>query len=146
MRYRLMAFLSVSAAIVLSPNASAQSPSVRQVPIVRMNPFPPSVPIIANAGVGPELDSAVIGNDPDSSTSNDTAGPGIALNRSIASGPGSPMPHPGSARAESHPELQLSIDALNHFEQRFVAAGGNQSQLNPPIRGSAWEMVLCWKP
>jgi hypothetical protein len=135
MRYRLMAFLSVSAAIVLSPNASAQSPSVRQVPIVRMNAFPPSVPINANAGVGPELDSAVIGNDSDSSTLNGTAGPGIALNRSIASGPGSPMPHPGSARAESHPELQLSIDALNHFEQRFVAAGGNQFSVEPPDQG-----------
>jgi hypothetical protein len=135
MRYRFMALLSVSVVMVLSPQASAQSASVRQIPIVGMNPFPPSVPINANAGVGPEIDSAVIGNDPDSGALNDAAGPGIALNRSIATGPGSPMRHAGNARAGSHPELVLSIDALNHFEQRFVAAGGNQFSLEPPDQG-----------
>jgi hypothetical protein len=57
------------------------------------------------------------------------------LNRLIATALGSPMPHMGSAKAKSHPELVLSIDALNHFEQRFVAAGGNQFSLEPPDQG-----------
>ena len=131
---------------MLSPNAAAQSSSVRQIPIVRTNPFPPGVPINASAGVGPELDSAVIGNDPDSGSLSDASGPGIALNRSIATAPGNPMPHPGSKKAGSHPELVLSIDALNHYEQRFVAAGGINSHWNRPIKAFAAEMVLCSKP
>jgi len=55
------------------------------------------------------------------------------------------MPHAGSSKAKSHPELVLSIDALNHFEQRFVAAGEINFHWNRPIKASAWEMVLCSK-
>jgi hypothetical protein len=130
---RFLSLLSVLLLIVLSPNASAQS--VRQIPIARMNPFPPTLPINTNASVGPELDSALIGNDPDADALNDGSGPGIAMNRSIANGPGFPMGHPGSGRADFHPELRLSIDALNHFDQRFVAGGGNQFSIEPPDQG-----------
>ncbi|MGB7845201.1 MAG: hypothetical protein WBL63_06270 [Candidatus Acidiferrum sp.] len=135
MRFRLVAILYLSVVVVLSPIASAQSSPVRQVPIVRVNPFPANIPINANAGVGPELDSALIGNDPDAALLNDAGGPGIAMNRSISNAPGSPMSHPGSRRADFHPELELSIDGLNHFQQRFVAGGGNQFSIEPPDQG-----------
>ncbi len=37
--------------------------------------------------------------------------------------------------ANSNPELQLGIDALNHFDQRFGANDGNQFSLEPPDQG-----------
>jgi hypothetical protein len=37
--------------------------------------------------------------------------------------------------AGSNPELALSVDGLNHFEQRYVANGGNQFSLEPPDQG-----------
>ena len=43
---------------------------------------------------------------------------------------------PSSAVASSNPELALSFDGLNHFDQRF-ANGGNQFSLEPP------DQALC---
>ena len=79
--------------------------------------------------------SALTGNDPDADALNDAGVPGIAVNRSISKASGSPMPHGGSGKAKSNPELVLSIDALNHFQQRFVAGGGNQFSIEPPDQG-----------
>jgi hypothetical protein len=45
------------------------------------------------------------------------------------------MSHGGNAKAKSNPELMLSIDALNHFQQRFIAGGGNQFSVEPPDQG-----------
>jgi hypothetical protein len=113
---------------------AAQSQSVRQVNLSRSAPFPATPTANANAAQGPELDSAVVGGDADNSGS-DSGGPGIPLNRTITKGPGSPMSSKGKGRAKSNPELTLSIDALNHFQQRFVAAGGNQFSIEPPDQG-----------
>jgi len=37
--------------------------------------------------------------------------------------------------AGSNPELTLSFDGMNHFDQRFVANNGNQFSLEPPDQG-----------
>jgi hypothetical protein len=65
----------------------------------------------------------------------DAGGPGISVNRTVSKGPGAGMRHSGSGKAKSNPELSLSVDALNHFQQRFVAAGGNQFSIEPPDQG-----------
>jgi hypothetical protein len=131
MRFRLVALFPLLVAMGLVSYLSAQTPVVRTVTLVQVNPFPADVPTNANAGQGPELDSALIGDDPDS----DGAGPGVAINRGIAEGPGNPMSHRGTDKAKSNPELALSIDALNHFQQRFIAGGGNQFSIEPPDQG-----------
>ena len=133
MRVRLVAVFHVLFVLLLVPLMAAAQ-SVRQVSLARSTRFPATPPINASAGNGPEFDSAVLGGDADSSDS-DAAGPGIAIDRTIAKSPGSPMSHGGNGKAKSNPELQLSIDALNHFQQRFVAGGGNQFSLEPPDQG-----------
>jgi hypothetical protein len=112
---------------------SAQSQTVRQVPLARSGPLPATPSLNANAENGPEFDSALVGDS--SNFGPDAGGPGIAVNRTVTRGPGSGMWHHGSGRAKSNPELSLSIDGLNHFQQRFVAAGGNQFSVEPPDQG-----------
>jgi hypothetical protein len=112
---------------------SAQSQIVRQVPLTRSGPLPQTPPMNSNAQVGPEVDSALIGDDADSGE--DAGGPGIAVNRTIAKGVGRGAVHHGSGKAKANPELGLSIDGINHFQQRFVAGGGNQFSIEPPDQG-----------
>lgn len=136
MRSRLIVALCIllGAALVSAIPASAQT--VRSISLARNNSFPAAPAISGSAGVGPEIDSALIGNDPDAGSLNgDASGPGIAINRSLGTGPGSPIGNGGSAKAKSNPELAQSFDALNHFEQRFVAGGGNQFSIEPPDQG-----------
>lgn len=135
MRKRSFVILQGFFVLLLVPLVvGAQSQSVRQVTLSRSGAFPATPPTNANAAQGPELDSAVIGGDADNSDS-DSGGPGIPLHRTIAKGPGGPMSSKGNGKAKSNPELTLSIDALNHFQQRFVAAGGNQFSIEPPDQG-----------
>lgn len=135
MRRRSIAVFQGLLVLLLAPLVvAAQSQTVRQVNLSRSAPFPATPPANANAAQGPELDSAVVGGDADSSGS-DSGGPGIALHRTISKGPGSPMSSTGNGKAKSNPELTLSIDALNHFQQRFVAGGGNQFSIEPPDQG-----------
>jgi hypothetical protein len=135
MRPRLQVVLRLALTVVLFPLVvSAQSQVVRQVPLTRSGPLPSTPPTSANAQQGPEIDSAVVGNDSDGS-GDDSGGPGISLNRTIAKGPGAALGHGGNGKAKSNPELTLSIDGINHFQQRFVAAGGNQFSIEPPDQG-----------
>jgi hypothetical protein len=128
----LVLLFRISLVVALFPLAvSAQSQIVRQVPLSRSGPLPQTPPINANAENGPEFDSALVGDDDGS----DASGPGISVNRTISKGPGSGMLHHGSGKAKSNPELSLSVDALNHFQQRFAAAGGNQFSIEPPDQG-----------
>ena len=121
-------------ALLLLPSlALAQRQVVRQIPLTRSGSLPATPPSGSNAQVGPELDSAIIGNDADGGDSD--GGTGIALNRSIAKGPGAPISDRGKGRAKSNPELALTIDGINHFQQRFVAGGGNQFSIEPPDQG-----------
>ena len=132
MHSRLVVVCLALAVMLLSVGAAAQTQTARQIPLTRSGPLPANPPISANAEQGPELDSALAGDDNDGS---DGSGPGISVNRGIAKGPGTGMQHAGSAKAKSNPELVLSVDAINHFEQRFVAAGGNQFSIEPPDQG-----------
>jgi hypothetical protein len=132
MRPRLIVVVRIALVIALLPLlVSAQSQSVRQIPLTRSGPLPATPPTNANAEQGPEVDSALAGDD----DSSDANGPGISVNRTVSKGPGSGMLHHGSGKAKANPELSLSVDALNHFQQRFVAAGGNQFSIEPPDQG-----------
>jgi hypothetical protein len=134
MRSRLIVLVRIALVIgVLPLVVSAQSQSVRQVPLTRSGPLPTTPPINANAEQGPEVDAALAGDSNDDGS--DAGGPGISVNRTISNGPGAGMVHHGSGQAKSNPELSLSVDALNHFQQRFVAAGGNQFSIEPPDQG-----------
>jgi len=133
--YSHFKFIFALATVFLLPlTVSTQAQSVRQVPLAAVNSLPSNSPIAADNGQGPELDSALTGNDADGSDS-DAGGPGIAINRTISKGPGSPMSHGGNGRAKSNPELLASINGLDHFDQRFGAANGNQFSIEPPDQG-----------
>ena len=134
MRSRFLVIPSVFLMALLSVAVAAHPQSVRQIPLVRNVPFPGTSPVIADTGQGPEFDSALVGNDADSGDT-DSSGPGISVNRSISNAPGNPLSHHGSSKAKSNPELTLSLDGINHFQQRFVAGGGNQFSIEPPDQG-----------
>jgi len=133
MRSRLLVWQGLFVLLLTPLVVAAQAQSVRQVQLTRSAPFPTTPPGNANAGQGPEVDSALVGDDADSGS--DAGGPGIAINRTVSKAPGSPRSHGGNGKAKSNPELMLSIDGLNHFQQRFVAAGGNQFSVEPPDQG-----------
>jgi len=134
MRSRFLVIPSLALIALLSAAVAAQSQSVRKIPVVRNAPFPGTPPANPNATQGPEFDSTQVGGDADSG-GDDGGGPAVHVNRTIAKGLGSPMSHHGSAKAKSNPELTLSIDGINHFQQRFVAGGGNQFSIEPPDQG-----------
>ncbi len=120
--------------IAVAGQSQSQPQSIRQIPLARNAPFPAASAANPNATQGPEFDATFVGGDADSAGS-DSGGPAIALNRTISNVQGTPMPHRGSTQAKSNPELALSIDAINHFQQRFVAGGGNQFSIEPPDQG-----------
>src|SRR6266481_7514945 len=133
MRSCFVVVLCLALVVILLPlGVAAQSQIVRQVQLTRSGPLPATPPTSANAQQGPELDSALAGDDNDGS---DGSGPGISVNRGIAKGPGAGMRHSGSGKAKSNPELNLTVDGIDHFAQRFVAAGGNQFSIEPPDQG-----------
>ena len=134
MHFRFAFIFSLAAAVLLALTASNQAQSVRQIPLATVSSLPASSAVAADNGQGPELDSALIGNDADGSD-DDAGGPGIAINRTISNGPGSPMSHGGNGKAKSNPELLASIHGLDHFDQRFGSANGNQFSIEPPDQG-----------
>jgi hypothetical protein len=89
---------------------SAQSQSVRHIPLAQSGPLPTTPPMNANADQGPEFDSMLVGDD-----NSDAAGAGISVNRTISAGPGIGMSHHGSGKAKSNPELAFSIDGPKSF-------------------------------
>jgi len=128
------AFLPRLFALLLFPLlVFAQTQVVRQIPLTRSGPLPAPSPVSPDATQGPEFDSALVGDDADNG--GDDAGSGIAINRTIARGSGAPINHGGNGKAKSNPELMLSIDGINHFQQRFVAGGANQFSIEPPDQG-----------
>src|SRR5260221_219194 len=97
-------------------SASSGEGAVRGV--TGCGPLPANPLMNASAQLGPEVDSALVGDADDNS---DAGGHGISVNRGIAKGRGVGVRSSGSGRAKSNPELILSMDGINHFEQRFVA-------------------------
>ena len=84
-----------------------------------------------NGGIAnPEVDPALVGDD----DSDSPLSGGKVVNRSIATHTGNGPTVKGNGKAKSNPELTLSFDGLNHFDQR-TANGGNQFSLEPPDQG-----------
>jgi hypothetical protein len=83
-------------------------------------------------GNGPELDPALSADSHDSG--NDASG-SVAINRTITHGAKHPgVPTSSNHHAKSNPVMNLSIDGLNFYQQRF-ANGGNQFSVEPPDQG-----------
>lgn len=121
------------ALLLLPMMVLAQTQVVRKIPLASQGALPNTPPGTDNTGQGPEFDATVVGGDADNGQ--DDGGTGISLNRTIAKGPGAPVNHGGNGQAKSNPELALSIDGINHFQQRFVAGGANQFSIEPPDQG-----------
>jgi hypothetical protein len=112
----------------------AQKQVVRQVPLASRGQLPTTPPTNGSAEQGPEFDAVIVSGDADGGDDNG-GGPGIAVNRTISKGPGVPRGHGGNGQAKANPELALTVDGINHFQQRFVAGGGNQFSIEPPDQG-----------
>jgi hypothetical protein len=82
-----------------------------------------------------ELDSAVNGDDADGGAG--FFDEGIGVNRTLPGAKtGKGRPISPTARPKSNPKLVMSLEGLNHFNQRF-ANGGNQFSVEPP------DQALC---
>jgi hypothetical protein len=81
-----------------------------------------------------EFDSALLEGDADSGGDDDEDSGGAVVNRSISHGHGAAVNAQGRARAKSNPEVLLSFQGLNLFDQRF-ANHGNQFSVEPPDQG-----------
>jgi len=56
------------------------------------------------------------------------------IDRSLSSGVGNGVSANSGKKAKSNPQLNLSFEGLNHYQQRY-ARGGNQFSLEPPDQG-----------
>ncbi len=83
-----------------------------------------------NANVGPELNLNGLEGDADA----DAAAHGGVVNRSFAKGPGQGAATNSARHAKSNPEMTVSFDGLNFWDQRY-ANSGNQFSIEPPDQG-----------
>lgn len=123
---RLLTFACI--VLVTAATAAAQT---RQISSSGTGSFSES-PLGVDIGNGPELDSAVSAVEHDSG--NDASG-AVNINRRIdhhPKGPGANMS--GATHFKSNPVVNLSLDGLNFYQQRY-ADGGNQFSVEPPDQG-----------
>jgi hypothetical protein len=129
---------------LLTP-VNSQAQVVRQ--ITRTGTVQPASTPVGSPSVGtPEFDTAVVGDDTDGGDEADLGfdidGPGSAdsgttrIDRSIARTEGHGSNGRGYGHARSNPEVRLSFEGLNFFDQRF-ANNGNQFSVEPP------DQALC---
>lgn len=122
---------ALALAFAFAGAAGAQQSYTRQIPAGGTANF--QAPATAPGTSTVELDPAFAGGDTHDG-GNDATGT-VTLNRPI-----NPNLHPGQAhgngsqRAKSNPEIDLSFDGLNFFQQRF-ADNGNQFSVEPPDQG-----------
>src|SRR5260221_10277507 len=103
MRSRLVVVLCLTFALMLLPlGVAAQTQTVRQVQMTRSGPLPANPPMNASAQLGPEVDSALVGDADDNS---DAGGPGISVNRGIAKRAGVGVRSSGSGGGKSQSAL-----------------------------------------
>jgi hypothetical protein len=123
--------LALACALAFAAAADAQQSYTRQIPAGGTANV--QSPATAPGTSTLELDPAFAGGDTHDG-GNDATG-SITINRPV-----NPNPHPGNAhanagqRAKSNPEINLSFDGLNFFQQRF-ADNGNQFSVEPPDQG-----------
>ncbi len=133
-------FIALSRALVipflLLPAMPGYSQTVTSIQITRSAPQGLPASSVGGGPIGsPEIDSALAGDehDTDLGGGGDNAG-GAVVNRVIAKGHGSYVSATGHRRAESNPEVRLSLTGLDFHDQRF-ANGGNQFSVEPPDQG-----------
>jgi hypothetical protein len=129
--------LAAAAALLLSANvARAAGPVVFQISRSGTS-TPQAGPVGGDAITSVEFDDALAGDQDEDGLDADAAGEGrTSVNRTIAKGPGVGSPARNAARAKSNPELKLSLNGVNLFDQRF-ANNGNQFTVEPP------DQALC---
>lgn len=96
----------------------------------RTTPTTQAAPAQETALKGPETDPAIADVDADEAVAEGA----VVKDRSIAKYSGPAVPTNGRGKAKSNPEMALSFDALNAFQQRF-ANSGNQFTVEPPDQG-----------
>lgn len=110
--------------------AQSSGATVVQLQNAGVASIPPSQVGIPNGIQGAEFDDAMQdSSDADGSIREFT-------NRSVATTPGIGQPTTTKNKAKSNPQLNLTFDGLNLFQQRF-ANGGNQFTVEPP------DQALC---
>jgi hypothetical protein len=122
----LLALSFVAASMVTTSTAQT-----RQIPSSGTGSFSTSA-LAVDSGKGPELDPALSADTHDSG--NDASG-SVAINRTITHGAKHPgAPASANHHAKSNPVVDLSIDGLNFYQQRY-ANNGNQFSVEPPDQG-----------
>lgn len=134
MRRRIFLLIPiVGLAVLVLSAAPPSSQNGMPIQITSSGPAPlPSSTAGGNAADSPEFDSLLIGDDTDSSGSEDSGG--TVVNRTVANGPGAGINVRGGRTAKSNPQLTFSIDGLSFHDQRF-ANSGNQFSVEPPDQG-----------
>jgi len=122
----LLTLTCVAASMVATSTAQT-----RQISSAGTGSFSTST-LAVDSGKGPELDPALSADTHD--RGNDASG-SVAINRTITHGAKHPgAPTSGNHHAKSNPVMNLSIDGLNFYQQRY-ANGGNQFSIEPPDQG-----------
>jgi hypothetical protein len=122
----LLLALAGTLTLALGPSARAATP-------IRLTAAGTTSPLVCPAGTPngfqfPEIDG---------STADDGGvGAGTVVNRTIAKGPGKSFSAQAGKKAKSNPNLNVSFDGLNLYQQRY-ANGGNQFTVEPPDQALA---------
>lgn len=120
--------------MAIAPSAHAQSGSTRQIPAGGTTSIRASVPGVPGAPDKSQLEFRPGADSDEGAGSVNRPRPGFKNGKF----PKKPLDAPtvsSSTVAGSNPELALSFNGMNHFDQRFVANGGNQFSLEPPDQG-----------
>jgi hypothetical protein len=134
-----ISLIVVMLVIAVTPVAEAAGGGTRQIPSGGTTSIKTSVPGVAGS---PSKDQPEFRSEVEDSGGDDEAGnidrprPEFKWKHNIF--PRRPLDAPkvkSSKVANSNPELKLSFDALNHFDQRYGANDGNQFSLEPPDQG-----------
>ncbi|WP_169746913.1 hypothetical protein [Edaphobacter aggregans] len=129
MRMEPIGFLTF--ACIVAFTAATAAAQTRQISSSGTGSFSESS-LGVDIGSGPELDSALSAVEHDNG--NDATG-AVHINRRIDNHPKGPgVNMSGKSHSKSNPVVNLSVDGLSFFQQRF-ADGGNQFSVEPPDQG-----------
>ena len=121
-------------ALTLAGTAAAAGPVTLTLQRVGNSSFPPVSVGTDTTTQADEIDAAVNGGDADGGAGSDG---NIGVNRTLpGSKTGKGKPVSPNARPKSNPVLNMSLEGLNFFNQRF-ANNGNQFSVEPP------DQALC---
>jgi hypothetical protein len=138
----MRAFRIVASALVVTPlvaltiagtaAAATISPVSLTLQRIGSNSFPPVSIGTDTATKADEFDDAVMGDDADGGSGEDQES---GVNRTLPGAKtGKGRIIPSNKKPKSNPVLNMSLEGLNFFQQRF-ANGGNQFSVEPPDQG-----------